>query len=130
MPDVQHQPLRFVPSRVDGLAGVTEVAVWPDRIEMLSNDGWVTYRFEEIAAWPRPRWLRRLLARRGLRPKWLPIAERNWFGAPPDRYFRFFCDPPVTVRMPVDEPEGHEASHFRRVHDVLRSGGYQTYDMG
>jgi hypothetical protein len=130
MPDVQHQPLRFVPSRVDGLPAVTEVAVWPDRIELLSSGRWVTYRFEDIAEWPRPRWLRRLLARAGLRPKWLPVGLRDWFKEPPDRHFKFFCDPPVKVRMPVDEPEEHQASHFWRIQEVLGSGGYDTYDMG
>ncbi|HTU90541.1 MAG TPA: hypothetical protein VMF69_10740 [Gemmataceae bacterium] len=29
--------LRFIPSRVEGLSGVTEVAVFPDRLELLAQ---------------------------------------------------------------------------------------------
>jgi hypothetical protein len=36
--------LRFVPSAVEGLSAVTEVAVLPDRLELLSEDKWVVIR--------------------------------------------------------------------------------------
>src|SRR5262249_26155135 len=89
-------PLRFVPSRVAGLPAVAEVAVFPDRIELLSNDRWAVFPFADIARWPRPRWLGRLL-------RSLPVVgERDHFHAPPDRFFRFFTTPPVTVYMPND----------------------------
>lgn len=39
--------LRFVPSRVDGLPDVTDVAVFPDRLELLSAGKWVVIRLLE-----------------------------------------------------------------------------------
>ena len=41
--------LRFVPSAVEGLPGVAEVAVFPDRLELLSEGKWVTVRLLDIA---------------------------------------------------------------------------------
>ena len=58
--------LRFVPSRVEGLSGVTEVAVFPDRLEFLSEGQPVVIRFLDIARWHRRGWLYRPLARLGL----------------------------------------------------------------
>src|SRR5262245_4580231 len=106
--------LRFVPSRVEGLPNVTEVVVHPDRLELNSAGQWVILRFRDIARWPSPTWLWRLLTRLGWRPNWLPVADRDWFHKPPDRFFAFYSSPPVVVRMPVDEPAEHGSSHFLR----------------
>ena len=57
--------LRFVPSAVDGLDGVSEVTVFPDRMLLQSRRGIVTIRFANIARWRRFTWLRRLLSRLG-----------------------------------------------------------------
>jgi hypothetical protein len=119
------EPLQFVPSRVDGLPSVTEIAVFPDRLELLSEGRWVVIRLDEIAAWPRPRWLWRLR-----RPCFLPVGERNWFRAPPDRFFRFFTGPPITVYMPDKKGVEYGATCFRRLQDVLAEGGFTTYDLG
>ena len=57
--------LRFVPSAVEGLPSVTEAAVFPDRLELLSEGQWVVIRFLHIARWHRWGWLYRPLARLG-----------------------------------------------------------------
>jgi hypothetical protein len=75
--ETQVQSVRFAPSRVEGLAAVAEVVVWRDRIELLSEGRWVTYRFSDIACWPRPWWLWKFLFNRGVRPKWLPVADHD-----------------------------------------------------
>ena len=49
--------LRFVPSAVEGRSAVTEVAVFPDRLELLSEDKWVVIRILDIARWYRHGWL-------------------------------------------------------------------------
>src|SRR4051812_49178999 len=49
--------LWFVPSRVEGLPDVTRVAVYSDRLEVLSAGQWVVFHFEDIAGWPRPAFL-------------------------------------------------------------------------
>ena len=46
--------LRFVPSRVEGLPLVTEVVIFPDRLELLSAGQRVVFRLTDIAQWPRP----------------------------------------------------------------------------
>jgi hypothetical protein len=119
------EPLRFVPSRVDGLPSVTEVAVFPDRLELRSEGRWVVIRLDDIAQWPPPRWLWRLR-----RPRFLPVGERNWFRDPPDRFFRFFTRPPITVYMPDGKGVEYGDTCFRRLKEVLTEGGFSTHDLG
>jgi hypothetical protein len=122
--------LRFTPSRVVGLPNITEVAVYPDRLELLSAGRWLVYRFADIAAWPRPRRLWRWLARLGWRPRWLPVGERDWFHAPPDRFIRFFTSPPVVVYMPDEVGVEYGNTVFRRAQEVMLRGGFSTWDLG
>jgi hypothetical protein len=123
--------ITFVPSRVEGLPGVSEVVVRPDRIELCSAGEWVSARFADIARWPRPAWPWRLASRYGRRPRWLPVADRDWFHPPRDRFFRFYTDPPPTVFL-ADEDRGigYWESLFRRVEEVIESGGFHTCDLG
>jgi hypothetical protein len=123
--------LRFVPSRVEGLPDVSEVAVRPDRLEFFSGGKWIVIRYSEIARWPRPVWLWRLAARHGWRPRWLPVGDRDWFHPPRDRFFRFYTDPPLTVFL-ADEDRGigYGETLFRRVREVIESGGINTDDLG
>ena len=123
--------LRFVPSRVEGLPDVSEVVVRPDRLELLSAGRWAVIGFAEIARWPRPARLWRLLFRLGWRPRWLPVADRDWFHPPPDRFFRFYTNPPVTVFLTDEDGEiGYGETLFRRVQEVIGSGGFHTFDLG
>lgn len=123
--------LRFIPSRVEGLTGVSEVVVRSDRLALRSDGGWVVLPFDRMARWPRlaPVW--RLLARAGWRPRWLPVADRDWFHRPRDRFFRFYSDPPIVLFL-ADEQEdiGYGESLFRRVQDVIGLGGFDTCDLG
>jgi hypothetical protein len=123
--------LRFIPSRVEGLPDVTEVAVYPDRLELLSAGRWISLSFAEIASWPRPAWLWRGLARFGWRPRWLAVGQRDWFHPPAERFFRFYTKPPIIVYM-ADEPyeTDYGSTLFRRVQDVMLEGGFSTYDLG
>jgi hypothetical protein len=123
--------LRFVPSRVEGLPDVTEVGVYPDRLELLSAGRWVSFRFADIAEWPRPAFLWRWLARLGWRPSRLPVGERDWFHPPSERFFRFSTQPRIVVSMP-DEPAetSYGSTLFRRVQDVIQEGGFSTWDLG
>jgi len=58
------------------------------------------------------------------------IGERDWFHAPPDRFITFYTDPKITVCMPTDESADYADSHFFRISQVIRSGGYETWDLG
>jgi hypothetical protein len=124
--------LRFIPSRVEGLTGVAEMVVFPDRIEMSRATGdVVTHRFADIARWPWPRILCRLLFRWKVGPKRLAVADRDWFHAPPDMYFEFYTRPRLKVFMPVDETkESYGGTCFVRIQNVIRSGGFETIDLG
>ena len=123
--------LRFVPSRVDGVADVNEAAVYPDRLELLSGNRWVSFRFADIARWPCPPWLWRRVARLGWRPRWLPVGERDWFHPPSERFFRFYTRPPIVVYM-ADEPRDMDYGNtlFRRIEEVMLEGGFNTWDLG
>jgi hypothetical protein len=124
------ETLRFVPSRVEGLPDVTQVVLRPDRLELSSSGRWVSFRFARMARWPRPAWLWRALHYLGWRPRWLPVADRDWFHAPHDRFFAFYTQPRVVVYMPFDESTGYHQSHFLRAQVVMRSGGFHTFDLG
>jgi hypothetical protein len=124
--------LQFIPSAVEGLPSVTEAAVFPDRLELLSEDKWIVIRFRDIARWYSGGWLYHSLARLGFRVRgWPSVADRDWFHPPARRFFRFYTTPPVTVYLP-DEPQelGYGDTMFRRVQNVLRQGGFSTFDLG
>lgn len=125
-------PLRFVPSAVDGLPSVTEAAVFSDRLELLAEGNWVVVRFLDIARWRRSGWLYRSLARLGLRVRgWPSVADRDWFHPPAQRFFRFYTSPAITVYMPDELREmNYSETMFRRVQDVLALGGFSTFDLG
>ena len=121
--------VQFTPSRVEGLPAVSGVIVFSDRMELTSEGRLVTVRFAGIAKWPRPRWLARLRKRLG-RGMWLPVADRDFFHAPPDRFFRFYTDPPVVVYIPVEDSYSPHAGCFAAVKQVLGAGGFDTFDLG
>jgi hypothetical protein len=124
--------LSFVPSAVEGLPDVTEVAVFPDRLELLSEAKPVVIRFLDIARWYRRGWLYRPLARLGLRVRGYPsVADRDWFHPPAGRFFQFYTAPPITVYMP-DEPRdlAYAETMFRRVQNIIGRGGFGTFDLG
>src|SRR5262249_20880797 len=119
-------------SAVEGLPAVTEVAVYPDRLELLSAGKWVVVRFRDIARWYAGGWLYRPLVRLGFRVRGRPsVADRDWFHPPAGRFFRFYTKPEITVYMP-DEPHelGYTGTMFRRVQNVIGLGGFSTYDLG
>jgi hypothetical protein len=95
---------------------VTEVAVFPARIELFSGGHWVVIRLAEIAE----------LAELG----WLLVADRDWFHDPPDRFFRFYTTPPIVVYMPNEAGVGYPETCFCRIQDVLVLGGFSTFDLG
>jgi len=123
--------LRFVPSRIEGVPDVSEAAVFPDRLELKSGDRRLVYPFASMARWPRPVWLWRLLAHIGVRPRSLPVADRDWFHAPPDRFFAFYTSPRLVVFMPTDElADGYAETYFARIQQIIREGGFDTFDLG
>jgi hypothetical protein len=124
--------LRFVPSAVEGLPSVIAAAVFPDRLELLSEDRWVVIRFLDIARWYRHGWLYRPLACLGCGVRCRPsVADRDWFHPPSRRFFRFYTEPPVAVYMP-DEPADttYGKTIFRRIQEVMAEGGFSTFDLG
>jgi hypothetical protein len=123
--------LRFVPSEVEGLPGVTEVAVFPDRLELLSEGKWVVVRLLDIARWYRRGWLYRPLARLGWVRGWPSVADRMWYPRPGVSYFEFYTDPKIVVHVPYYPTDvGHMDTVFQRVKQVMAAGGYSTFDLG
>ena len=123
-------PLRFTPSRVVGLPEVTEVVVHCDRIEVKSAGNRLSFRFTDLARWPRPTWLHRILFRMGRRRYFLAVADRDWFHAGADKFFSFYTNPRLVICMPADSPEEYKDSHFFKIQEVLRAGGFETFDLG
>jgi hypothetical protein len=122
--------ITFVPSRVDGLDAVSRVKIRPSQIEFEMPDSRRVFAFKSISR-PQESWLSSFLKRLTFRrPYPRVIADRDWFHAPPDRFFRFYTTPPITVYMPADDVHEHAQSHFGRIQQVIRSGRFATFDMG
>ena len=66
----------------------------------------------------------------GAQPWPQTVADRDWFHAPPDRFFRWFTEPALTTYMPTDEPEDYGESNFLKIQGVLAKGGFATFDLG
>jgi hypothetical protein len=125
------QHLRFIPSRVEGLAAVSEAIVFPDRLDLLANGKSVVIRFAQIARWPRFGVIWGPLARLGIVRGFACVADRDWFHMPADRFFRFFTEPAITVFMPHEPASlGYANSTFCKVNTMIMSGGYATMDLG
>lgn len=125
--------LRFVPSAVDGLSSVSEVILFSDRLEALSEDRLVVIRFLDIARWYRiGGYFHRLFARWGWGVYgWPSVADRDWFHPPAERFFRFFTNPPITIYLPDESSETPYAQTiFRRVQDIIALDGFGTQDLG
>ncbi len=125
------QSLRFAPSRVKGLLDVTEVAVFPDRLEVCSAGKWLSFPFKELIEWHRPAWFWRLLARLGWRRRFLPVGEQDWFHPLTERFFRFFTCPRIVVYMPAEPDETkYPETLFHRIQNVIMRGGFNSWDLG
>ncbi|MEM6506335.1 MAG: hypothetical protein AAF711_12915 [Planctomycetota bacterium] len=121
----------FTPSRVEGMSGVESVTVYPDRLTIQSHQGESSILFSEIALRPSPGFLSRLVTRLRLKPRWLPVADRDWFHSPPDMFFRFYTKPALTIYMPVDEvKEPYSSSHFVQIQEIMLQGGFHSIDLG
>src|SRR5262245_14646023 len=124
--------LRFAPGAVEGLPDVTEMEVFPDRLELLSEGRWVTIRFPSIARWHRRGRLYRALARLGLGVwGWPSVADRLWRPRPCVSIFAFYTDPRVVVHVPYYPTDvSYTDKVFQRVKLVMAAGGFGTFDMG
>ncbi len=120
----------FVPSRVDGVGGVTDATVFPDRVELTTSSGAKVYRFGTFGHSQAPvvvSWIWRFLPSQ---PPPKLVADRDWFHKPADRFFRFYTEPPITIFMPVDDTKDYLNTRFFKIQQVIRSGGFETFDFG
>ena len=119
----------FAPSKVVGMPGVEEVAVYPDRLVFHAQGQRREIIFETIAQWPESRLGARIKRRLGMRPYRGLVAHLVYVREPyEESYFEFFTEPRVRVHMPAGGPALSPHSHFWRVQEVLRRGGYAADD--
>jgi hypothetical protein len=115
--------VRFVPSRVEGVSGVSEVAIFPNRLEVRGEHRWVTVPFADFAIGGEKRGLFNPNPRRGRVARIYFSKERY-----ADSHVRFLTDPPITIYMPANGPTHFPDSAFWRLQQVICSGGYQVQD--
>ena len=123
-------PLRFQPSRVEGLPAVAEVAVYPDRLELLSAGRWVTIPLVRLARASGPTWWRRLLVRLRGRPGGWPVADHLLFDTPTESLLAFYARPPLRIWLRHEEPGDYATSDYFQTQWIIRFGGYSTFDIG
>jgi hypothetical protein len=117
--------VRFVPSRVEGVSGVCEVAVFPDRLEVLGERGWVAVSFADFAKGAQKSWLLNRKPKLGRVGAILYSTQR--YG---DSHVRFLTDPPITIYMPANGPTQFPHSVFWQIQRTIRSGRYELIDLG
>src|SRR5712671_5517106 len=90
------QGVQFEPSRVEGVSNVIEVAVYPDRLELRGDRGWVSVGYEPMITREGPMTIfERLFASWQSRP---PVAEIHFSQDPyAESFVRFLTDSPITL---------------------------------
>ncbi len=123
------EPLSFVPSRVDGLDDVSLVTIHPDRIVFDLCESQRVFMFRDFGQ-SVGSFFERIGDLLRFRRPWRIVGERDWFHPPPDRFFRFYTQPQITVYMPDDDVREYGPSVFCRVQCIWRSGRVDTFDLG
>jgi hypothetical protein len=115
---------------VDGLSSVSLVTVYPDRVLLDTESEIRIVSFASIGQLQEPR-LSALRKRCTLRrPYARMVADRNWFNNPAKRFFTFYTKPRITIFMPSDDVADYITCYFSRVHDVIHSDRFATFDLG
>jgi len=125
MTKTEERGVRFVPSRVDGVSGVREVAVFPDRLEVLGDRGWVAVPFADFAQGAEKRGFFTRNPKLGRVGAILYSTEKY-----ADSHIRFLTDPPITIYMPADGPTQFPNSVFWRIQRTITAGRYEVIDSG
>lgn len=114
--------IEFVPTKYEGIAGVSKVEVYSDRLVIFTQDGEVELSYSSVARWPKPVFLSKLLTNIWIWPSFLPVADRNWFNTPGKRYFEFYTSPRIKLYVPDTEEMGYSDSIFCKVREVIENG--------
>lgn len=124
--------LRFVPSAVEGLPEVSEVALFPDRLELMSTGQRKVFRFVEFAHWHRFGSIYRAIASCGLGVYGQPcVANRDWFHPPSRRFFQFYTAPRLKIFLADEAQElPYGESLFCKIRETIALGGFDTFDLG
>jgi hypothetical protein len=126
-PEAEQGVVRFIPSKVEGAAGVVEAALFPDRVELRGERGTKTVHYTSIVPKREPTTVFDRLFR--FRPPPPCVAavfySRQHYAS---GFVRLLTDPPITLYMPVEGPTQFPDSVFSRILKVIRSGGYGYYD--
>jgi hypothetical protein len=115
--------VRFVPSRVQGVDGVREVEVHPDRLELHTDQGLRVLPLADFAAAMSTG--QKLKGLVGLAEPRM-VGVRDWFCAPAERYFRFAADPALIICM----PEQNSDEIWTAIRETMAAGGFDTLDLG
>src|SRR5207248_138873 len=85
--------------------------------ELLSAGRWVSFRFLSFAPG------------REIREGFIPIGRLSFSKEKyPDSYFEFFTKPMIRIYMPADGPAHYPDSHFSRIQQLIRAGGFKFLD--
>jgi hypothetical protein len=119
--------VRFSPPEVDGLPDVSEVAIFPDRLEVLTAGRWIAFWFDSIGRKQESRaasWLKRLLGRA---PWPTLVGEREFCTS--RRYVAFYTSPKLKIYTPADSDVPYGETFIFRINAVLAKRGYSTCDL-
>lgn len=121
--------VRFKPSRVEGWSDVSEVVIYPDRVEVTTNGRVVTIEFHKIARRNEPTIFSLLKAWLGKRPWPKSVGERDLseeFGV---RFIDWFTDPPLRTYLPPCEGTNEDLKLMMQIVWMMAASIYQLDDL-
>lgn len=116
---------RFRPKQVEGVRDVVEVAIFPDRLELLiqSAPTLTIVEFVEMAARPFSGFFWRWAFRHGLRRR--PFIAEAYLASPSERCIKWYSRPSITVYLPEEDAGLRGQTRLARVQEIIQAGGFQ-----
>ena len=121
------ESVRFVPAGVVGLEDVTEVAIFPNRLEVKVKGKLLTFVFDSFAKRQQNAFTFRMMRLFGRATEPLLVGEREF--CTDRRYVTFHTTPNLKIHTPPDPPNNYAGTYLARINAILHRGGYATHDL-
>lgn len=125
----EHTPneVSLIPARVDGIDAVSRITIRPTEIEIHSEEASRVFRFSDIGR-HQISLISRIVRRLTLQyqpPKMVGERTMDIRLENPVGFIRFYTDPEIDVYLPTDDKRMETKL---RINEIIRSGGYSTWD--
>jgi len=121
--------VEIVPLRSAGIDSVRSVRFDDQALTVDADAQTFVFHYADIAEWPFPAALRRLMWRIGWRKGAAAVGERWWHTDPQFARIEFFTTPRLTIWMPADGHLPYGNSPWVQIQRRLGASDFFTWDM-